>query len=421
MTTSRPPVTARKRQLGFVAASLALGVVFAAAGSPVSLYETYRLEDGVQTGQLAVVAATYFVAVAVALLFLGRLSDHLGRKPVAFSALALAAVGCMLMLNVHDATPLIAGRALQGLGGGLASSAVAAYIVDTAPEQPAWLGHVITSTVPMFGLPVGALLSGALVQFGPNPRQLTYFIIVGFLVIAGLLVALSPETVTRSPGVTRSLRPHIHVPLSSRKLLPTASSVILGTWVMGAFYQAFGPAVADDAFGTSNSLVAAAVFASIMVFNPLGGFITGKLAAATKQRLGMAVFLAAVAGVVVSLATGATVWFFIASLVAGAGWGAAFSGSVQGLLTSAGPSDRAGILATVYLISYSAAAIPGLIAGALTQLMTLIQVALTLSVVTLLCSLFVFVEAGRSGMRRRHPMSSHIRAEHADVTCNPAE
>lgn len=36
-------------------------------------------------------------------------------------------------------------------------------------------------------------------------------------------------------------------------------------------------------------------------------------------------------------------------------------------LTGATPSDRAGILATVHLISYSCTAIPGLIAGALTR------------------------------------------------------
>ncbi|KRE65751.1 hypothetical protein ASG92_17440 [Arthrobacter sp. Soil736] len=116
---------------------------------------------------------------------------------------------------------------------------------------------------------------------------------------------------------------------------------------MGAFYQAFGPAVADDQFGTTNALVAAAVFASIMLLNPVGGLLTGRLSPARKQSLGMAVFLLSIIGVVASLATAATVPFMAASLVASAGWGAAFSGSVQSLPTGAEPQDRAGILAAV--------------------------------------------------------------------------
>jgi MFS family permease len=387
--TATPPIA--RRRLGFVTASLSLGSVFAAAGSPVALYETYRIDDGISTGQLALVAASYFVAVAIALLVFGRLSDFVSRKPVAFAALGFAAAGCLLMLNVHGAAPLIAGRALQGLGGGLASSAVAAYIVDTAPEKPAWLAATITGTVPMFGLPVGALLSGALVEFGSAPRQLVYLVIVALLACCAVLVALSPETVARASGALRSIRPKLALPAASRRVLPYAAAVILGTWVMGAFYQAFGPAVADDEFGTTNALVAAAVFASIMLLNPLGGLLTGRLSPARKQRLGMAIFLLATAGVVVSLATSATIPFLVASLVAGAGWGAAFSGSVQSLLTGAHPNDRAGILATVYLVSYSSAAIPGLIAGALTGALSLLQVALVMGTVTLLCSLFVLV------------------------------
>ena len=105
----------------------------------------------------------------------------------------------------------------------------------------------------------------------------------------------------------------------------------------------------------------------------------------------MAAFLLAIVGVIASLATSATAPFLVASLIASAGWGAAFSGSVQSLLTGAGPADRAGILAAVYLISYSSAAIPGLVAGALTQTLSLLQVALVMGTVTLLCSMFVLV------------------------------
>lgn len=386
-----------RRRLAFFASSLTLGVVFAAAGSPVALYETYRLEDGVQTGQLAVVAASYFVAVAIALLFFGRISNFVGRRPVALAAIAFAAAGCLLMLNVHSAGPLILGRALQGLGGGLASSGVTAYILGTAPKKPVWLGAVITGTVPMFGLPAGALLSGALVEYAPAPRILIYLVVTALLAICAVLIILSPDTVQRTRGALGTIRPHLHVPASSRRMLPYAVAVILGTWVMGSFYQAFGPAVAHDQFGTTNALVAAAVFASIMLFNPIGGLATGALTPAVKQRLGMGVFIVSVITVVVSLATGATIIFLIASLIASAGWGAAFSGSVQSLLHGTEAADSAGILSAIYLVSYSSAAIPGLIAGALTSTLGLLEIGIGMAVVTLLCSVFVLIGTKEPG------------------------
>jgi MFS family permease len=69
----------------FVAASSPLVFVFAAAGTLIPLYNTYRAEDGITNGDLATASVFYFVAAAIALLILGRLSNHLGRRPVALA------------------------------------------------------------------------------------------------------------------------------------------------------------------------------------------------------------------------------------------------------------------------------------------------------------------------------------------------
>ena len=79
-------------------------------------------------------------------------------------------------MNVHDIGILIAGRLLMGLGAGLASSSLTSYIVDAAPTRPAWLASVASSQTVMLGLAVGAIASGALVQFGPWPRELIYLV-----------------------------------------------------------------------------------------------------------------------------------------------------------------------------------------------------------------------------------------------------
>src|SRR4051794_39224049 len=312
----------------------------------------------------------------VALVVLGRVSNHVGRRPVAIAALLLTAAGTLVLTQVHSVEPLIAGRVLQGIGCGLASSALAAFVVDSAPASPAWLASAVTTSSPMVGLTVGALASGALAEYGPAPRSLIYLIAAGALAACAALVIASPETVARTRGAAAALRPQIRVPASARRLLPAAAATFVATWALGGFYQAFGPSVAAEQLGTNNALIAAVIFASLMAPSAIGAPLAGRTTPANAQRIGMAVFFAAVLAILIALHGGAIVPFIAASAVAGAAQGTTFAGSMRALLADAGPADRAGILATIYLLSYSGAAIPGLIAGQLSRTLGLFDIAL---------------------------------------------
>ncbi|MGK5112659.1 MULTISPECIES: MFS transporter [unclassified Geodermatophilus] len=387
MAPPRSPV------VGFVGAACSLAAVFAASGSPIPLYETYRRADGLTTGDLALTAVAYFAGAMLALLSLGRLSDHLGRRPVTLAALALSAAGCLVLVEVHGAGTLVTGRVLQGLACGLASSAVAAYAVDTAPTRPRWLAAATTAGAPMIGLTVGALASGALAEYGPAPRTLVYLLAAGLLAGCAVLVAVAPETVAGTPGAAASLRPQVRIPPGARRFLPVAGATFLATWALGGFYQAFGPTVAADQLGTANALVAAAVFASLMAPSAVGGPLAGRLTPATAQRVGMVVHLLAVAVVLTSLRLGTVLLFLVASAVAGAAQGATMTGSMRALLAHTGPADRAGLLAAVYLISYGGAAIPGLIAGRLSANLDLFSIAVGYGILTALACVVTLAAA----------------------------
>ena len=169
-------------RLAFLSAVVSLVVSFAAAAAPIPLYNIYRAEDGFTNAGISMAVVAYAVGTIGALLVLGRLSNHLGRRLTAIASLGLLLLGCLLLLNVHDIGTLLAGRLLVGVGTGLASSSLTSYIVDAAPSRPEWLASVASSQGPMLGLTVGAIASGALVQFGPWPRDLIYLVCVGFLV-----------------------------------------------------------------------------------------------------------------------------------------------------------------------------------------------------------------------------------------------
>jgi len=363
-------------RIGFAGAACSLVAIFAASSSPIPLYEVYRRSDGLSHADLALTAVAYFLAVMVALLFFGRVSDHLGRRPVALAALGVAAAGTLLLTQVHSVEPLVAGRALQGIGCGLASSALAAFVVDSAPPSPSWLASAVTTGSPMVGLTLGALASGALAEYGPAPRTLIYLLATGALAACAALIIPARESVVRTAGALKSLRPQIRVPRSARRLLPAASATFVATWALGGFYQAFGPSVAADQLGTTSTLIAAVIFASLSAPSAIGAPLAGRTTPANGQRIGMAVFLFAVLVILASLRAGVVVPFIAATAFAGAAQGTTFAASMRGLLAEGGPADRAGILAAIYLLSYTGAAVPNLIAGQLSRSLSLFDIAL---------------------------------------------
>jgi hypothetical protein len=55
--------------------------------------------------------------------------------------------------------------------------------------------------------------------------------------------------------------------------------------------------------------------------------------------------------------------FFVGTAVAGAGFGSAFLGAFRSLATLVGPTQRAGLFAAMYVVSYLANSMPAILAG----------------------------------------------------------
>jgi MFS family permease len=379
--------------LTFAGASLSLMATYAASATPIPLYGMYRAVDGLSYGDLALSSVVYFAGAVTALLVFGRLSDHLGRRPIALLALILAALACLCLLFVHAPAPLLAGRLLQGLSCGLASTVLASWLVDSAPAMPSWLAPAIISCGPMTGLTLGGLSSGALVQYSAEPRILPFLVMLVVLLVCGILVARGRETVARKPGVIAAMRPEFSLPSTARKAYPVAACVFVCTWALGGFYQAFGPAMAREQLHSSSALAAALVFASIMAPSILGASLGGRMLPRDAQRIGMLVFAVAVFGVLLSLQHGLLPAFLVASVIAGIAQGLALSGSIQSLVAGISLEERASVLSVIYATSYSGAAVPTLVAGRMSGSFSLLQVASAYGALAGLGCIVVFLAA----------------------------
>lgn len=388
-------VTRRGRtlQLAFSSAVFSLVAAFAASAAPIPLFNTYRAEDGFTNAGISLAVVSNAVGTIAGLLVLGRLSGHLGRRPTAIASLGLLLMGCLLLLNVHDIGTLLSGRLLMGVGTGMAGSSLTSYIVDAAPTRPAWLASVASSQAPMLGLTVGAIASGALVQFAPWPRHLIYLACAGFLVVSAALIVISPETAKPTPGAWRSLLPRVRVPVRVRHLLPVAAAVFLATWATGAFYQAFTPALVADQFHTHSPLILGLLFAFYMAPSVLGAPIGGRFTPAAAQRIGMVVFLAGWISIIAAIALGTLALFIAATIIAGTGQGIAISSATRGLLHDSTLADRAPIFSAIYLLCYSGAAFPSLISGQLSTVFPLPRIALGYALLAVVATVFCVLAA----------------------------
>jgi MFS family permease len=228
------------------------------------------------------------------------------------------------------------------------------------------------------------------------------------------MIGFSCETVAASPGAWSSLRPHVHLPGSVKHLIPVAVAVLLPTWATGAFYQAFVPAIVEEQVHTVSPLLVGIIFALYMGPSAAGAVSSGRLAPPVGQRVGMLLFLVGMSAVVVAILTGA-VWVFVAATVlAGTAQGVAISATTRALLQGRTVSERAHVFTAIYLISYLSATVPALVAGQLSQVVSLLYITYGYVGLTLVAAVFTLIATRELGGHGGSPQVSSEPARHKD-------
>jgi MFS family permease len=347
-------------------------LMLAASGVPSPLYRVYQEQFGFGSGVLTTVFAIYAVALLASLLVVGGLSDHLGRRPVLIAAFLLEAVAMLLFLVADGLTWLLAARVVQGLATGALTSTLGAALLDLQRgERP--LGPLINSASPGLGLSLGAAGAGLLVQFVPSPTAWAFGTLTVVFLLAAAGTWLLPESSPRAPGALASLRPRVHVPQRHRRAFLVALPALVATWALGGLYASLGPSLVAEVFAIDDDLVGGLL---ILALNGTG--VVGSLAlrgAAPERALlvGASVFTAGVSGTLVSLFTTSTAVLFVAAVVTGFGFGAAFLGSVATITRGVAPANRAGLLAAVFVVGYLAFSLPAVAAGVAVEAVGLIR------------------------------------------------
>jgi pimeloyl-ACP methyl ester carboxylesterase len=398
-----PGRAALPRTAAFWLVAAVLFLLFFAAAAPSPLYGVYQARWRFSATTLTAVFAAYAVLLLVTLLVFGPVSDYLGRRRVILAGLAMAAGACGLFLAADSVGLLFAARALHGAAVGTATSALGAALIDLQP-QGSKRAPVITTAAALLGLAVGGLGTSALVQYGPAPTRLIWWLLLGAdLAAAGGVLAM-PETAPRRPGVLASLRPRVAVPREVRGTFARALPCLIAVWMISGFYLSLGPSLAAQVLRSPDLLWGGLV---IFLLNGIGTAAAVVASRASGPAAMLAGCLLLLPGTVLTLAaiqTPSGAAFLAGTGVAGAGFGTGMLGVFRTISAQAAPGQRASLIAAYFIASYTAFSIPVVAAGVATTHVGLHKTALaycaTIAVLAAAAAAGLIFR-GRSAARRR--------------------
>jgi hypothetical protein len=201
------------------------------------------------------------------------------------------------------------------------------------------------------------------VQYGPEPLRLVYWLLAGVFLVALAALPGIPDLSVRKPGWLASLRPAIGVPGPARPLFAASVPSLVATWALGGLYLSLGPSLATSLLVTDSRLVGGLVIAALA-----GAGAMASIGARSKPPYlvvvgGSLVLIVGVAVTLLAVALHSAVGLFVGSLVAGLGFGPAFSGVYRSLAPLAPPGERGALLASIYVVAYLAFSLPAIAAG----------------------------------------------------------
>ncbi|GAA2354674.1 MFS transporter [Catellatospora methionotrophica] len=397
--TASAPRWALSPTAAFTGAALAYASLYLAAGAPTPLLVLFQREWGFPASMLTVAFAAYAFALLAALLVAGSLSDHVGRRPVLVGALLVELVSMVMFVFAPNLGWVIAARVVQGLATGAASSAFTAALLELAPPRFRRWGGLIGSAAPAGGLGLGALLTGAAVQFTHSANVIVFSTLTVIMALGTVVLYLTAETSARRPGALGSLVPRVTVPHPARREFTAAVPVHLSAWMMAGLFMGLGPTIVRGVFHLDSGLVNGATAFLAPGAAAVAGVLTGRLHGRRATLLGTTGVLVGTLIVAAGIAGGLLPVVWLGAAVSGSGFGAAFGGALRLIGPHAQPHQRGGLFAAVFLVAYLSFGLPLIVAGQGVASLGLLPTVLTYSGIAVLVAAAGLLTQLRLGRR----------------------
>jgi MFS family permease len=399
--------------LALAGTAIAFTSLYLAAGALTPLLVVYKEQWKFPAALLTLAFAVYAVGFLSALLTVGSLSDYVGRRPVLIGALVIQVASNVLFLVAPGIGWVIAARIVQGVASGAATAAFTAALVELAPPNRKRLGTILGSVSLTGGLAVGSLLAGLAIQLTTTANSIIFVVLTILTIVGIVVIALSAETVTRAPGALRSLIPRVAIPPATRREFAAAAPVIAAVWMLAGLSGGLAPSMVRSVFHLNSDLL-----------NGLSGFIApatsaviglafARLDPRRAMTVGIYAAIVGAVGIISGVLAGSLAIMLIGQAIAGVAFGASFTASLRLIFPLAPTHQRAGVVAVIYLVSYTAFGVPIVIAGQLAGPLGLVPTVFGYSAVTVLLAL---ISLGAQLLLRRSAPSVMAGARSSDET-----
>lgn len=341
--------------------------------------------------QANLLLGTYVLGLIPGLLVASSLSDRHGRKPlVLFGMGSGIAASLLLTVGLHSFVVLCIGRALAGIGVGIAMSVGTSWMKElSSPPFDSRAGVEAGAKRPSLtltlGFGFGAAVTGCLAQWGPLPTQIPYITHAALSLIALFPLMTTAESVKQNRLVSGPWWNDLRIPAAKherfvRVIVPSAP------WIFGAAGVAYAimPSIAAPHLGdwttvyaTALTVVTLGIGAAVQpLVKPIDRVTGGRaiLVGMTLMACGMG--LAAVA----ALSENAVLPFVVAAVL-GIAYGITVVAGLIQIQAIATPNDLAGLTGVYYSLAYLGFLLPALLAA----LLGIASYGTSLIAVTVLC------------------------------------
>ncbi len=346
----------------WVSFALIVGVMGTALISP--LYALYKEAWQLQASDVSLIYVMYMGGALCSLLFLGRLPDTLGFRPVMQKGLALAFIGTLISMIAWDVPSLNAGRFIVGIASGMiTTSATSGLSALSGPGQMRRVA-MLTGVLIAFGFGLGPLLGGIMGQWAPYPLASTYLPTLILLSLA--MYALSrlqlPEGLHGTAGRTFHWRDSLPKLTwtersASMAFLLTCALPFLAFGVFG-LYASMSPLFLDKLVPWHGPVVSGTAISVILLTSAFVQVLSARLPTHWCGAAGLIGLALSNAILMWNMRAGSAALFGLGVLLTAIGHGMSMLAGMSMINRIATSGNRSGLLSTYLVTGYIGSMVP---------------------------------------------------------------
>ncbi len=346
----------------WVSFALIVGVMGTALISP--LYALYKETWQLQASDVSLIYVMYMGGALCSLLFLGRLPDTLGFRPVMKKGLALAFAGTFISMIAWNVASLNTGRFVVGIASGMITTSATAGLSALAGPGQMRRVAILTSFLIAFGFGLGPLLGGIMGQWAPYPLATTYIptLVLVSLALYALTQLHLPERAQGTAGRTfhwRDSLPKLTWPQrdASMAFLLTCALPFLAFGVFG-LYASMSPLFLDELVPWHGPVVSGTAIAIILLTSAGVQILAARLPTHWCGAIGLFCLALSNAALMLNMGTGSTLLFALGVLLTATGHGMCMLAGMSMINRIASAGNRSGLLSTYLVIGYIGSMVP---------------------------------------------------------------